>query len=198
MAVSLSFLTSWKDKIAESQAVQTLKSKWDDLDPQSRKNLSLAGGAAAVVLVLWIFISGVGGTYALRDQVRTKQDILNTLKNANQEMAQLRAAGGGAAGVIGQKPNWAQILASVATQASVDGANMKTGPEKPGAVTLVSDEFLFDVELKHVSIKQVVRFAAGLERDSHPIKLRSMRIETDGPEGYLNARLWVSGFSLKK
>ena len=51
--------------------------------------------------------------------------------------------------------------------------------------------------VKHANIKQVVKFAQGLEAGARPVKLRDLIIDTkpDG-SGYLDATLSVSAFSL--
>ena len=58
-------------------------------------------------------------------------------------------------------------------------------------------EAMFDLKLKHVTIRQVVRYAFFLESGGKPVKLRNLTIDTKGdPSGYLDATLAVSGFAV--
>jgi hypothetical protein len=99
--------------------------------------------------------------------------------------------------IEGEKPNWPSYLSERATRAGVDPAAVEVSAEKPGTSAGETKESLFDVQLKHVSIRQVVNFAFGLETADKPVKVRTLSIDTNAdPTGYMDATLSVSAFSL--
>ena len=76
---------------------------------------------------------------------------------------------------------------------------MTVSAEKPGASGEVAKESLFDLSLKKVSIRQVVKLAYFLESGSQPVKLRNLSIDTNADaSGYLDATLSVSTFTLNE
>jgi hypothetical protein len=55
-----------------------------------------------------------------------------------------------------------------------------------------------DIKLNRINIKQVIRYALQLENGPQPVKVRSLTVEADGPEGHLNTNLSISAFAMKK
>src|SRR2546430_16094589 len=88
---------------------------------------------------------------------------------------------------------WPPYFDSIATAAGLTKDNYAVSEAKAGASSDVSKEALFDISLKHVNIRQAVRFAQGLESGTRPVKVRNLTITTipDGT-GYLDAVLSVS------
>jgi hypothetical protein len=92
---------------------------------------------------------------------------------------------------------WHAYFESLAPNAGLDKSSLSVNSEKVGASNDQSKETLFDLNLKHVSIKQIVRFALALESGQKPIKLRNLSIDTkDDPAGYMDATLAISVFTL--
>ena len=85
----------------------------------------------------------------------------------------------------------------MATTSALDKANYEVSPEKAGPALDQAKEALFDIRLKHVSLKQVIRFAFALESGARPVKVRNFSVDTKAdPVGYMDASLAVSGFSI--
>lgn len=185
------------ERIAEQQWFQELKAKWDELDPQSRMYLQVGGSILAALIIIILIFSSVYGVYQTRKEYNTKLDLLNTIQAANDELRKLKetnstASPGGAAGGA-----WPAYFESTATNAGMDKASVTISPEKPGTSTETVKESLYDIAVKHVNIRQVVRLAYTLENGARPVKLRNLSIDTKSdPAGYLDATLSVSAFSM--
>jgi len=84
----------------------------------------------------------------------------------------------------------------MAGNSGIDKSGITASPEKAGESSEQTKETLVDLNLKHVSIKQVVNFAVALESGARPVKLRNLQIDTKAdPTGYMDATLSVSGFT---
>jgi hypothetical protein len=191
------WLGSVSEKLNEQEWFQQLKAKWDELDPASKGYLKAGGLGGGILLLLIIVISSIWSVHSLKSELQEKQELLSMIQSANEELRALREttsnvpAGGAAGGT------WQSHFESVAGAAGIDKAAMTIGPEKPGSSSDTTKEALYDVALKHVSIKQVVRFAHALESGARPVKLRNMTIDTQSDkEGYMDATLNLSGFAL--
>lgn len=135
------------------------------------------------------------------------------------------ASVGGMAGEDEASP-WGTYLETMASTAGIDKASLTVGTEKPfdadpkpvaakpsgkdaakdtgkkteaeSSTVASNHESSIEVAIKHVNIKQVVRYAFQLENGARPIKLRNLAIDTkNDPSGYMDATLTVSAFSLK-
>jgi type II secretory pathway component PulM len=188
---------SLKSTIMESEAVEKLRAKWQELDPQSQTYLKWAGAAG----VLLVFGGASFGTLVwvrgLKNDLNSKMEVLTLINAANQEFRNLQALTGDRA--MGGKPNWKEVANSALSRASVDTASAQVGSEKdlkPGAS---STETLFEVQLRRINIRKLVNVAHELENNSEqPVKIRAMQVETDGGEGHLNVKLFASGFAVKE
>lgn len=184
-------------KITETSLYQQLRAKWDELDPQVRSIVTAASvGLGGLVILLFIgtVASDVG---TLRQNTYTKMELVTLLRSANVEMSRLKAITGGSA-MADAKIDWNGYFTGLAGQNGLDPANLKVGAEKPAKGTATADESLLDLELKHVSIKQLLQFAVAVDQGHLPVRLRNLKITTESPEGYLDSTLSVSGFKPKK
>lgn len=193
---------SFKDWLAEQEWAQEIKTKWEELDAETRTYLKMGAAAGGVLLVLGTFL-GLGlKNRSLKSELREKQKLLTFLQESNDELRKLKEvippqgsseANSGTAG--GQA--WQPFFDLQAAQAGIDRAAISYSNEKLGPSGLFAKETQFDITLSHVNLKQVVRFSYGLENGGKPVKLRSLTIDTKGdPSGYLDASLQVSGFLL--
>lgn len=191
------FFSNLGDKIAEQQWFQQLKAKWDELDAQSRLYLKAAFAVFGTLFLAILIISSIYSVYAVKKEYREKADLLLLLQNSNDEFRRLKettstaTSGGGSSGPI------TPFLESQAVIASIDKSALSVGPEKAGSSSDTIKESLVDVTLKHVNIRQIVRFSYNLENGSRPIKLRNLNIDTKSdPAGYMDATLSISVFTL--
>jgi hypothetical protein len=188
-------IEKFREWIAEQEWFQQLKTKWDELDPQSQMYARLGALGGGVVIFLLVILSSIWSVQSLKSELQGKQELLDLLQSSSDELSRLKGESMGL-GEGNEKPNWPAFVADKATRAGIDGGSVDVSAEKPGASQGDTRESLFDIQIKHVSIKQVVRFAFNLETAEKPVKLKTLAIDTKAdPEGYMDAILSVSAFS---
>jgi hypothetical protein len=193
------FFSRLGEKIADQTWYQQLKAKWDELDQQSRTYLRGATIVGSLLLVIFILFTGWWGVRSLRKEVSEKNDILTMLQSANEELRKLKetipfgATTRAETGAVA----WPSYFENTATTAGMDKTAISVSQEKQGSKSDLAKESMFDISLKHVNIKQIVRFSFTLENSPRPVKIRNISIDTkNDPEGYMDATLAVSGFTL--
>lgn len=186
------------DSLNEQEWYQELKGKWDELDPQSQLYLKLAVGIALILAVLMIMINALWSVHKMKVEFSEKNELLRMIQNANTELQQLKDTAASSSILAGAGDPWGLYFTNIAGSSGISKESLTISDEKNGSVTDLSKESLFDLNLKHVNIRQVVRYAFTLENGGRPIKLRNLQIDTKGdPEGYLDATLSVSTFALQ-
>lgn len=194
-------IQEWKDnfieKLNEQIWFQELKGKWEELDPQSKTNLKFGGFGLGVLVTLIFTFTFIWNVHSLKKELSEKRALLSTIQNANDEVRRLRENIPNV-GLEDRGP-WTNYFETLAGTAGFDKSSINISQEKPGASTDQTKESLFDISLKHLNIKQIVRYTFALESGQRPIKLRNLQIDTkNDPNGYLDATLAVSAFSMVK
>jgi type II secretory pathway component PulM len=188
-------LTAVTDFLNEQSWFQELKQKWEELDPQSRSYLKIAGSATFALLLIYFTLASMWSVHNLKKESTEKSDLLSLIQNANEELKRLRESGPPATADATGK--WDVLFDQISAASGIDKSTMTVSAEKPGANSEVAKEALFDISLKKVTIRQVVKLAFGLESASRPVKVRNLSIDTNAdPAGYVDAQLAVSAFSL--
>ncbi|MEK6706572.1 MAG: hypothetical protein AABZ06_12380 [Bdellovibrionota bacterium] len=187
------------DFVSEQQAFQQLKAKWDELDPQSRMYLKVLSASAGSLLLIFIMASSIYNVYRIKKDVTTKLDLLMLVQSANDELRRLKESNASATSAHADLDStpWPAYFENVASNAGIGkevfSVSTEKMPEKPVGET---KESLFDISLKHINIKQAIRYAVNLESGAKPVKLRNLAIDTkQDPKGYLDATLSVSAFT---
>ncbi|HUP57293.1 MAG TPA: hypothetical protein VM598_07575 [Bdellovibrionota bacterium] len=184
-----------REWVAEQEWFQQLKAKWEELDPQSRLYAKAGAGGVAALAFLFAIVSSIWSVQSLKSELRTKQELVDQLQASSDELSRLKGESPDL-GAEGEKPNWPVYFSENAVRAGVEGGAVTVSDEKAGPKVGDTQESLFDIQLKKVSIKNVVRLALGLEGGSKPVKLRALAINTNSdPEGYMDATLSVSAYS---
>jgi hypothetical protein len=194
---SESKLQQVSDWLNEQEWYQQGKAKWDEVDPAVQAYIKIGALASVALFGVALMISSMWTVHSLKNEYMEKQELLSILNSANEEMRHLKettAAVQGGGGAVG---TWQSYFESTAESTGLDKAVLSVGGERAGSSSDATKESLYDLSLKHVSIKQVVRYAHGLETGARPVKLRNLMIDTHAdPEGYMDATLAVSGFAL--
>ncbi|OFZ17923.1 MAG: hypothetical protein A2X94_12855 [Bdellovibrionales bacterium GWB1_55_8] len=192
------------ESLAEQQWFQELRGKWDELDTQSRLYLKLGSLAASLLLVIGLVLGSVVHVYRIKKEYTTKSDLLTLISSANDELRLLRDANRGISAPSAAGP-WPEYLQSAATSAGIDPAKVTVSAEKPGKPPAAGrdkedvavKEALFEVSIKRLNVRQLVRYAYQLENGTRPVKIRHMGIEAEkNLSGYLDAKVAVSAFSV--
>lgn len=181
---------------------QQLKEKWEELDPQSRLYLKFGTGIAALLSILIVLVNFLWGVHKMKVELAEKNNLLHLLQSANQELQQLKEASSGSSlltgGGGGVTDPWSNYFTLTAGTSGIAKENLSVSDERTGTATDLARESLIDLTLKHVNIRQLVRYTFALENGTRPIKLRNLQIDTknDAP-GYLDATLSISTFALQ-
>jgi hypothetical protein len=183
-----------REWISEQEWFQELKGKWDELDPQSRTYARFGAAGVGVLVFFLVILSSLWSVSSLKSELLGKQELLDQLQSAGEELSRLKGESMGM-GETGEKPNWPAFVTDKAGRAGIDGSAVEVSAEKPGESKGETRETMFDIQVKHVSIKQVVRLAFNLETAEKPVKVKTLTIDTKAdPEGYMDAMLSVSAF----
>ncbi|MEO5970984.1 MAG: hypothetical protein ABIQ95_13730 [Bdellovibrionia bacterium] len=185
--------------VGEQQWAQELKGKWEELDLQSKLYLKLAAVGSGVFLIFFAIFSSVWSVHKLKQELTEKRTLLTMIQNSTDELRRLQDSLPASALKGGAKDTgpWSAYFETLAGLAGMDKSNLNISVEKPGTTGDLSKESLFDIDLKHVSVKQVINYAVSLENGQRPTKIRNLSIDTKGdPTGYMDATFAVSGFTI--
>jgi hypothetical protein len=199
-------LNKFTDFISEQEWFQELKTKWEELDPQSRGYLQLAAAGASLMGAFAFLFMFMWNVYRLRNELTEKRTLLTTIQAAHDEISRLKdtvphsglsTADTSPLSSSDDSNPWTAHFESLASSAGLEKTSISVTGEKNGASSDQSKEVLFDLSLKNVSIKQVIRYMASLETGARPVKVRNLTLDTH-PDltGYLDAHMAVSGFSV--
>ena len=189
----LSRLNEW---FVEQIWFQQGKAKWDELDPNSKSYVKAGGLTLSLLMLMGIALSTVFGIHSLRREINEKQELLTLIQSGNEELRQLRdsSTGVAAAGLATTGP-WLSFFESILSTAGIDKSNFTIGPEKPGQGADTTKEALYEISIKHLTLRQVVKITYQLENGTRPAKVRGLNIDTHSDaEGWMDATLAVSGF----
>jgi len=189
------------ESLNEQQWFQELKAKWEELDPQSRTYLKFASAGGALLILLLTVFSFVWGVYSLKRELSEKNELLHVIQSANDELRRLREAAPTQGEAAKGDTNWQASFEATAASLGIEKNSLVITPVEKAADKAAAPELakesLFDIQVKHVSIKQVIRFAYALEHGNKPVKLRNLFVDTGAdPAGYMDAKLSVSAFTL--
>ena len=188
------------EKVQEDPNYQKLRSKYDELDPQSKLYLRTAGIVVPVLAFIGILVGAGLGARAVRSDWKEKMALIELLQNAQNEMRELREKSNApaSAGRSDTPAPWSPYLESQASQNSIPKESMTIAPEREGKSTDQTREALIDVQLKKINIKQLARYSSALEKGSRPVKIRAMTIDAQSDSsGYIDANLALSAFNPK-
>lgn len=191
------------DQLSDQVWFQELKSKWEELTPQSRQYIKYGAVLLVLLLCLGFVIRSAWSVRSIKKEIAEKQAIIQLIQSANDELRRIKdstpslAIGSGHTGSGDAQP-WPAYIDSVLSASNIDKSASTVTPEKAGAKSDLSQEALIELSLKRVSIRQVVRLMHHLETGTRPIKVRNITIDTKAdPTGYMDATLHLSAFSIK-
>ncbi len=213
-------LRNASDKIQDQVWFQQLKVKWDELDARAKlavKYTTLIGVSALLL--------GLVGTnlYAVADKKRDieeRMSLITKILSAQDELKRLRDVTSRVSG--GDQQPWVEFFQSKAQPAGFDASIVQVLSEKvlstsapapqkdarnskdsktaaPAPVISGPEETIIEAEIKHVNVRQLVRFVHEVENGGRTVKVRRLQIDTAPDEtGFLDAKLIVSAFKLKQ
>lgn len=190
------WISTASDTLTEQQWYQELRSKWDELDPQSKGYFKLGLSLLTVLAITFNLISAVWKAHSLKSELEEKNGLVNFIRTSNDEIHRLKDSlpmGGGAE--TGSGP-WLTYFESLATGINLDKANLSVQSERAGVSTDYSKETLIELKIKQANVKQLANFLKAIETGSRPVKVRNLQVTPQADQsGYLDAVLALSGFN---
>lgn len=184
----------FSDWLEEQVWFQSLKSKWEELEPENRRNARVAVVIAIAAVGLGSAFWSMSATSAAREKNQTKKELLTFLLKSEEEIRRLRSNPRmSAARPSGSRANWGQYALEVATQNGIDRGSVEALPEAPGNKTPLIEETEFGLKAKNITIRQLLRLVYGMETGIQPVRVRTLGVKTIGSEGYLEAELRLAG-----
>lgn len=189
------FLTEFGDKIQEQQWFIEAKQSWEGLDPEKRFYVIVGGLAGGIIVFLIMISSMVLSVGKLRNDVQSKRELISMIHTSNEELRRLKSSG---MAITESEGAWPPYFEMKAQAVGIEKTSLTIGPEKANKPVDSSTESAIELNLKKVSIKQVVKLALEIENGTRPVKVRRLMINTNSdPEGWLDAAISVSAFSVK-
>ena len=189
------FLPKIGEWITEQSWFQNIRSKWEELDVESRHNLKIAGIGGGSLLAIFLVGYGSYSVHSLKAELTEKQNLLYSIQGAND---QLHSGPVGSTPSDAGKENWTGYLQATATQAGLDLGSLTLSADKNVGASEQAAESEVDIAAKHINIRQAFRYAFMLENGTKPVKVRNILVDTKGdPSGYVDVNYVVSAFSFK-
>ncbi len=201
-------LNQFRDQVTQavqdSPLVQQLKSKFDELEPRSRNQVTGGAVGGILLLIVLVVVNASMSVRTLKQNLAEKNELVRLLQSANEDLRRLKEEASLAgistqAGGSGEAPPaWNAHFETTATSAGIQKDAIAISGEKAGTTGEQTRESLFDITLKKVNLRQLARFATSIESGSKPVKIRNLTIDAK-PDGsaWLDATVSVSAFSLK-
>jgi len=189
-------LSKIQEKLETQVWFQEIMTKWDEMDPKVRKNLSLSivGGGFLI-----FFISCFSFYWSVRNAEKDlyqKQSIIQMLQTSAEEMRSLRASRIGGSSI--ESGGWTEYFSDLAQMSRLDREKMLIGEAKMLPSKNSVQEFIYEISFKKITISQLKDYAYSIEHGTRPVKIRNLEVDTEmNPEGYLSAKISVSAFDLE-
>lgn len=179
-----------RTRVEQSEVFQKAQAQWDNLDPKYQRIIKIA---APILLVLILVLPSLTSWQSAEENIETfenKKELIRTLMLAQKEMADLPA--------ITNPLSLELIKLKIQNEILTDGLlpeqiqpiqNINLDSSSKGAFSSIT-EGLIKVDLKQITIKQLVQIASRIEAISPQVKLKNFVIAQDTKQaGYLNATL---------
>jgi len=161
-----------------SELLGRVRVLWDGLAPRERILVGIAGGALAILLLLFGIVMPVLAAtdhatsnaenaerqLAMMQRMRRDWDVLDLRLNAVESKIQASRDG----------QNLLTLLASLATRAGVKPTSME---KRQSGESEHYEETKVEVSLKSVTLQQAVNYLASIESAQQPLSVKSLRIK---------------------
>ena len=194
------FLQRLVDAIQEKSWFQQLRSKWDELDAQSKTYIQGASAVFAVLALGWLFIGSWWSVHSLKNEIAEKDEIIRMIQFANSELHSLKEQIPPSArsnDSVSAQP-WSNYFENVAGMAGIDRGSLNISTETAGKTHEFSKEGLYEVNLRQINVKQLTKFSFQIENGQRPVKIQKLLIETKPDlSGYMDAKFSLVTYTTK-
>lgn len=187
------------DKIQDQVWFQQLKSKWDEMDPQSRYALKV--GSFVIILV-----AAVGGvstmaitTLSNQADLKEKRILIQKIQASQEELRKLKETTARAGAGGGEEP-WGAFVSSQAMASGLDPSAVTVGEPKKVNGTDKSNALIeqmeFETTAKKINVRHLVKLIYNIENAGRMAKVKKIDVLTQPDEsGYLDVTFTTLGYT---
>ncbi len=196
-SVKQEILRYW-DNVRDSEIYQQLKQKYDELDSQTKFYIHAGALGLGVIFLLTTVLLGYSKVSTLKKNLNEKEEIIGQLQRTADTLTQLKQlAARQQADVSSPTP---ALIESIVTTSGIVREKVEIDSEKLGHEDKQSKEFLVEVKLTQINLKQLTRFLFHLttQGTSRHLNIKDLTVDTkNDPTGYLNAEVIVATYRAK-
>jgi type II secretory pathway component PulM len=185
-----------------SEIVGRIQALWDGLAPRERILVGAAGGALALVILLFGIVVPIRGAVEhARERAADAERQLVLMQRMKREWDDLNTRLQSVEGRIqsgGEGQNLLTLLESLAARAGVKPTSME---KRQSGESAQYEETKVEVSLKNVTLQQAVNYLASIETAEQPLSVKSLRIKRrtginaeGGSADLIDVTFSVSGF----
>ncbi len=193
------------DWLQEQVWFQELKTQWDEWDPQNKRSFLWIASLVLLLLCLTVLLKISWSVQRAKREFQEKRELLTLLQDAQEEIRDATGSTPHAPDLGSAKDNegnWSEYLLELGQPLQLTPTDHLTvTPNLEAKLTPAdSDQYkerLYDLQLTHVTLKQITKYALQLETGRRIVKIRNLQVETQSDaHGYLNAKIALSVFTL--
>ena len=182
-------------QIKEQEWFQQLQSTYQQLSPEQQSYFKWGSVSTGVILAIYFTWNTTQGANSIKEEYFQKQDLVQTLSQASDEIRRLKGQNRGFSQSASTK--WLMSIQALVTAQGLQPDSVEILKESPGATQNVIQETLLEVQVKGITIQPLVQLLYQMEHAQPPMKLKGINVESGASEGLLNAKLNLSGYLAK-
>ena len=193
-------LTGLWDQIAESEAAQQLKSKYDELDAQTKLYVNLGGAGVFLLIILITVFSGISKVNTVKRDMDEREALIGYLQRSADNLKQLKAQQEAMRGDKDINSPLNTFIENIGGNSGLNTEKIEIAAERPGKEMKEAKEILADVKMNQVNIRQVTRFLFNLTDQGSPrnLYIRDLTVDTKSdPTGYMDGQFTVATYKAK-
>lgn len=198
-AIAARMSKAW-ETIRESEAFQQLKSKYDELDGQTKLYVNLGAAAVVVLFILLTILVSMAKLGGFKSEINEREEMIGYLTHSADLIRQMKTqqqAERGSADVSSPLP---QFVETLLPNAGIERGKIELGSERAGWEDKETQEALLDIKLTQVNLRQLTRFmfTLGEQGTARQLVVKELNVDTRGElTGWLDATMTIAGYKAK-
>ncbi len=187
------------DKIQDQVWFQQIKSKWEELDGQSRYAIKVGSFVIVVVCATGGVISMAMSTVASHAELQEKRFLIQKIQTSQEELRKLKETTARAG--MGDDGPWNSYIQAQAMASGLDPASVtvsepkKVSPTNSKSPALI-EEMEFETTVKKINVRHLVKFVYNVENAGRMAKVKKLEVLTQPDEsGYLDVTFTTLGYT---
>ncbi len=182
-------------KIKEQEWFNQVKNSYDQLAPEQQNFVKWGAWGGTILLFAYLWFSVLSGANSAKSDYYEKQDLLQTVNQASDELRRLKGQNAGLTQMA--VPEWKSVFQGLVSSQGLSPESVEVIKETPGVAQNVIQEYLLEVQVKGIAPRVLSQLLFTIEHGTPPMKLKGMMLDTNPADGLLTAKLNVSGYVAK-